>query len=184
MTKTSPDDGTDFAGVLDWTHDVRQAGQQGIEIAREATATELAAVAAALGVLSCDNLKVRYTLRPAGKARYVLTGSIDVTVTQSCVVTLEPITTHSREEFTVELWPRDEVPAIDAGILDALDDDGPEPIDNGTIAIGRLVLEYVACMIDPYPRRPDTVFSWVDEAAEASDGGNPFAKLKALRKKS
>lgn len=184
MTKTSQGDGTDFAGVLNWTHDVRLAGEQGIEIAREATASELTAVAAALGVLSCDFLKVRYTLRPAGKTRHVLTGSIDAAVTQSCVVTLEPVTTQSSEEFTVELWPRDEVPPIEDGVLDALDDEGPEPIDNGTVAIGHLVLEYVACMIDPYPRRPDTVFSWVDEAAEASDGGNPFAKLKALRKES
>ena len=181
MTQKSQGDGTDFAAVLNWTHDVRLAGEHGIEISREATPAELAAVAAALGVLSCDSLKVRYTLRPAGKNRYLLTGSVDIAVTQSCVVTLEPVTTHSREELSVELWPRDEVPAVDAGVLDALDDDGPEAIDNGTIVIGRLVVEYVACMIDPYPRRPDTVFSWVDEAAEATGSGNPFAKLKGLR---
>jgi hypothetical protein len=102
-------------------------------------------------------------------------------VTQPCVVTLEPIASQSREEFSLELWPREE---IDAGIVEDLDGDDPEPIDNGVIAIGRLVLEYAACMIDPFPRKADAAFSWVDDAAQASDSGNPFAKLKALRGKS
>ena len=184
MTQIPDGDGAAPSAVLHWMHDVRHVGEQDVEIAREATPSELAAVAAALGVLSCDGLTVRYTLRPSGKSRYLLTGSVDVTVTQSCVITAEPVTTQSRQEFCVELWPRDQVPTIDAGTLDALDDDGPEPFDNSTIAIGRLVFEYVACMIDPYPRKPDTVFSWVDEVAEASGSGNPFAKLKGLRGRS
>lgn len=184
MTQRSEGEGDDVVSVLDWMHDVRLAGEQGIEIVREATPAELTAVAAALGVLSCDRLKVQYMLRPAGKSRYKLTGTIDLAVTQSCVVTLEPIASHSREEFSLELWPREDMPVIDAGIVEDLDGDDPEPIDNGVIAIGRLVLEYAACMIDPFPRKADVAFSWVDDAAQASDSGNPFAKLKALRGKS
>ncbi|MFM9848427.1 MAG: YceD family protein [Hyphomicrobiaceae bacterium] len=181
MTQISEGDGNDLGRVLDWTHDVRLADKQDTEIVHEATPAELAAVAAALGVLSCDGLRVRYALRPAGKTRYVLTGVIELAVTQSCVVTLEPVTTSKREEFSLELWPREDLPAIDAGVVEDLDDDDPEPIDSGVIAIGRLVLEHAACMIDPYPRKPGVAFSWVDQAAEASDSGNPFAKLKGLR---
>jgi uncharacterized metal-binding protein YceD (DUF177 family) len=184
MTQISEGEGDDLGRVLDWTHDVRLADEQGTEIVREAAPAELTAVAAALGVLSCDGLKVRYTLHPAGKTRYVLTGVIELAVTQSCVVTLEPVATSKREEFSLELWPRDDMPAIDAGVVEDLDDDDPEPIDGGLIAIGRLVLEHAACMIDPYPRKPGVAFSWVDQAAEASDSGNPFAKLKGLRKQS
>lgn len=184
MTQTSQGDGNDLANVLAWTHDVRRADEHGTEIVREATPAERTAVAAALRVLSCDSLKVRYTLRPATKNRYALSGVIDLAVTQACVVTLEPVTARCREEFAVELCPRDEMPAVDEGVLDDLEDDEFEPIDNSEAAIGRIVLEYAACMIDPYPRKADVAFSWVDAAAEASDGGNPFAKLKQLRGKS
>jgi len=184
MTQISEGEGGDLGRVLDWTHDVRLADKQGTEIVHEAVPAELTAVAAALGVISCDGLKVRYTLRPAGKTRYVLTGVIDLAVRQSCVVTLEPLTTSKREEFSFELWPREDLPAIDAGVVEDLDDADPEPMDNGMIAIGRLMLERAACMIDPYPRKADAAFSWVDEAAEASDSGNAFAKLKGLRGKS
>ena len=184
MTQASENGGDDLTRVLDWTHDVRQASEQDIEIVREATPAELAAVAAALCVLSCDRLKVRYTLRPAGKSRYILTGVIDLAVTQTCVVTLEPLEAKSSEELSMELWPREEIPAVHDGVVDDLEDDDIEPIDNGVVNIGRIVLEYAACMIDPYPRKTDAAFSWIDEAGEASDTGNPFAKLKELRGKS
>lgn len=184
MTQTSESGGHDLARVLDWTHDVRLASAQGTEIVREATPPELTAVAAALAVLSCDSLKVRYTLRPAGKSRYGLTGVIDLVVTQACVVTLEPVEARSSEAFSVELWPREEMPAIGEGVVGDLEDEELEPIDNSVVDIGRIVLEYAACMIDPYPRKAEAAFSWVDAAAEASDSGNPFAKLKALRGKS
>ncbi len=183
MTQASESGGNDLARVLDWTHDVRQASEQGIEIVREATPAELTAAAAALGVLSCGRLKVRYTLRPAGKSRYVLSGAIDLAVTQACVVTLEPLEAKSSEDLSIELWPREEMPATDDGVVGDLDDDEIEPIDNGVVNIGRIVLEYAACMIDPYPRKADAAFSWIDEAGEASDTGNPFAKLKELRGK-
>jgi len=183
MIQASKDGGDGLAGVLAWTHDVRLADQQGTEIVREATPAERAAVAAALGVLSCDHLKVRYTLRPANKDRYLLTGVIDLAVTQACVVTLEPVTARSSESFSVELWPNEDVPAIDAALVGDLDGDEIEPIDNGLVAIGRIVLENAACMIDPYPRKADAAFSWVDEAGQTSDSGNPFAKLKELRRK-
>jgi uncharacterized metal-binding protein YceD (DUF177 family) len=184
MTQASESGGHDLTSVLDWTHDVRQASEQGIEIVREATPAELTAVAAALGVPSCDRLKVRYTLRPAGKGRYLLTGVIDLAVTQTCVVTLEPLEAKSSEELSMELWPREEIPAMHEGVVDDLEDDDIEPIDNGVVNIGRIVLEYAACMIDPYPRKTDAAFSWIDEAGEASDTGNPFARLKELRGKS
>jgi hypothetical protein len=184
MMQTSESGGQDRTRVLDWTHDVRLASAQGTEIVREATPAELTAVTAALAVLSCDSLKVGYTLRPAGKSRYSLTGVIDLAVTQACVVTLEPLEARSSEKFSVELWPREEMPAIDDGVVGDLEDDEIEPIDNGVVEIGRIVLEYAACMIDPYPRKAEAAFSWVDSAAEASDGGNPFAKLKEFRGKS
>jgi uncharacterized metal-binding protein YceD (DUF177 family) len=184
MTQTSEGGGNDLANVLDWTHDVRRADDHGTEIVRTATAAERQAVAAALRVLSCEALEVRYTLRPSTKNRYALTGVIDLSVTQACVVTLEPVAQRSSEEFAVELWPRDEMPAVDEGVVGDLDDDEFEPIDNGEVAIGRIVLEYAACMIDPYPRQDGAAFSWADEAAEASDSDSPFAKLKALRGKS
>jgi uncharacterized metal-binding protein YceD (DUF177 family) len=145
---------------------------------READSTERAAIAAQLELLSCERFKVRYSLRPLDRGRAAFAGDLEADITQPCVVTLEPVESHLTGTFAVELWPVGELPASDDGVLDALADDVIEPIENGTIVAGRIVLERLGDLIDPYPRSPGATFSWTDEKAEAKGSDNPFAKLK------
>ena len=63
--------------------------------------------------------------------------------------TLEPVDSRFRGTFAVELWPGGDLPASDGGTLDALADDVIEPVENGTIDVGRVVLERLADLIDP-----------------------------------
>jgi hypothetical protein len=68
----------------------------------------------------------------------------------------------------------DDVPGDDDETVDP-----PEPIENGTINLGRLATDVLYLAIDPYPRKPDAVFEPKVLAADPED--HPFAALKALQ---
>ena len=59
--------------------------------------------------------------------------------------------------------------------------DPPEPIENGTIDLGRVATDALYLAVDPYPRKSGAVFEPVVEAADPED--HPFAALKALQAK-
>ena len=61
-----------------------------------------------LDILSCDALRVSYTLEALEKERFRLSGTIEAGVTQACVVTLEPVPSTISETFSVELYPATE----------------------------------------------------------------------------
>jgi hypothetical protein len=170
--------------TLNWTHEVRELVGPAIDVAREADPAERAAVAAHLELLSCESLKVRYVLRPLDEGRAALCGSLEADITQSCVVTLEAVASTLSATFSLELWPAGDLPARGDGTVDALVDDEPEVIENGTIDVGHVVLEHMADLVDPYPRKPGATFSWIDEKAAAAGSDGPFAKLKHLDRRS
>jgi hypothetical protein len=163
--------------TLNWTYEIRDL-KQALDAVREANPTERTAIAAYLDLLSCEKFKVRYSLRPLDQGRADLTGSVEAEVTQSCVVTLEPIESKLSGAFAVELWPAGDLPVSGDKTLDALADDAIEPIDSGTIDVGRIALEHLADLIDPYPRSPGATFSWTDEKDASKGSDHPFAKLK------
>lgn len=169
---------------LNWTHDVREFFGPPIDVVREANAAERSAVAAHLELLSCDSLSVRYSLRPLDKGRAALAGELQADITQTCVVTLEPIASRLGATFALELWPASDLPTSDSVSLDVAVEDEPEAIENGKIDVGRVVIEQMADRIDAYPRKPGTNFSWTDEKAAAADSDSPFAKLKHLGRRS
>jgi len=57
--------------------------------------------------------------------------------------------------------------------------DGPEPMVDGVIDLGRLAIDVLLLAIDPYPRKPGAVFE--PEVATADPDDHPFAALKALQ---
>jgi len=170
--------------AVNWTHRVGEIGERPLEVERKALPSELPAVANELDVPSCEALSARYTIRPLGRGRYMLTGKAEATVTQSCVITLEPITSSVSDAFEIEFWPPDDLPgAVSADAIEAFGPDEPEAIVNGVIDVGVIILDSLSGAIDRYPRKPGAVFSWVDKKADA-DSDNPFAKLKGFGRQS
>ena len=163
--------------MLNWTHEMRDLGPT-LDVVREANPAQRAAMAAHLELLSCESFKVHYSLRPLDQGRAALSGDLEADITQACVVTLEPVVSRLSGTFAVELWPAGDLPATEDGTLDALADDVIEPIENGTIDVGRIALERLADLIDPYPRSPGAAFSWTDDKAAPKGSDSPFAKLK------
>jgi uncharacterized metal-binding protein YceD (DUF177 family) len=169
---------------LDWPHPVAEVPRARRTTTRRATDVECAAVAAALEVPAVTALEIAYTVVATATGSYVLDGTLDAHVTQTCVVSLEPIAVAYRlplsAEFRADAADVVARPAGDgeeeAEIL-ALPD--IEPIEHGQLAIGRVAFETLGAGLDPHPRRPDAVLDW-QEPPETDT--NPFAVLAKLKR--
>jgi Large ribosomal RNA subunit accumulation protein YceD len=153
----------------------------------EATPEERAALAERFGVESLESFGFDYALQPVGKDRAHLTGQIHSTLTQLCIVTLEPVQETVEEAVSVDCIPQERIRPEAAVALEAdplaLPDDPPVPIVGGRIDVGALAREVLASAINPYPRREGAEFGWDDPKDEDGDASGPFAELAKLRSK-
>jgi hypothetical protein len=166
---------------LDWSYRVREIPEVGLRETRSATATEQASVAAALEILSCEELTARFDIRATGKGHYRLAGKVAAKLTQTCGVTLEPIPQTAEGTFDVEFWPTGSVPEQGEDEVEALSAAEIEPIEHGLIDAGRIVFETLSASVDPYPRKAGAEFQ--PDALDDPDkpAGGPFAALQKLK---
>lgn len=178
------------AGPLaDWVHAITEVPAHGLDVERQADTSERIALAAALDIVALELLTVTYRIKPFGTGRYRLTGSLQADVTQACIVTLAPVAARIREEIAEEFWPAAELGEVTAGEAaehEALAAPVHEPIEDGAIAVGRIVYEQLATAIDPYPRAPGATFAWSDAPDKGAEppsapADHPFAALKRLK---
>jgi uncharacterized metal-binding protein YceD (DUF177 family) len=162
----------------------------GLTINLAATDQERAALAARFDLQSIDSLEAAAHLAVVddhGSVR--LRASIAANVIQTCVVTLDPVPAHLQTRFEILFSPVD-MDEVDVQVtLDGGED--PEPLDGDTIDVGEVVAQQFGINLDPYPRRPDVVFS----SENTSDGNrikteedtgstaqeSPFAVLRNLK---
>jgi uncharacterized metal-binding protein YceD (DUF177 family) len=167
---------------LKWSIAAGEIAGTGLKEERRATPEERKAVAAALDILSCEDLTASYEIKPLPGGRFRLDGEVEARVTQACVVTLEPVPAVVRERFSVEFRPDGEpAEAAAEGEREVFAADDIETIRDGRIDSGRIVLEYLSAALDPYPRTPGAEFEWRDPVAERSASG-PFAALAKLKR--
>lgn len=172
-----------MAAELDWIHGLSEIPESGLARERRATPAQRAAIASALDLLACDRLEASYELKPLPQGRYLLQGSLEAEVVQSCVVTLEPVASRIAEPFEVEFRPGLGLPGS-AGVteFDALEVRDIEPLENGTIPVGRIVYENLAAAIDPFPRQEGVELEQTStEPEDVREGASPFAVLKQLK---
>lgn len=152
----------------------------------EATEAERQALALRLDLTSVDSLTASVRLWPEGGEMVRLQGTLAARVAQSCVVTLEPVTS-SIQAFVERRFgpgegvqdPQDEEVAWDG-------EDPPDAILNGYIDIGEAVAEQLSLEISPFPRAPGAEFrgysvGTADQGEAGPDG--PFSALAKLVKK-
>lgn len=159
----------------------------------EAGEAERRALAQRFDVDSIEALRADVTVnRESGGAVVHVSGRFHAELTQSCVVSGDPVPETIEEDF--EGWFSDPDAAIsltkarylkerekggEAPILEERDD--PEPIIDGQIDIGELVAQHVSLAINPYPHAPDVHYELGDDSPEPAAekaAKNPFAKLK------
>lgn len=171
---------------LSWDHATEDIPESGLEVERVATAEEREAIAGTLDLVACASLAARYKITPRGGGHFRLTGSLRAQVEQSCVVTLEPLTSDIEQGFTVDYWPETDLPAPTGGVVDVDEESELEPIVAGRLPVGRVVFECLAGAIDLFPRKPGATFE-VPEQAEGdgtSTSEGPFAALAKIKAKS
>ncbi len=166
---------------------------EGRTFAASASVEECAALAGRLGVLTIGRLRIEGVMRPRSRGKQVVVGGfLAAEVTQSCVVTLEPVVntldvTFERVfEFGIEdEWARFGDASRDL-VLGTPEIDAADPILEETIDIGEVAAEQLALELDPFPRAPGAVFETPTnetDAEPAIDTANPFAVLNRLRKR-
>lgn len=162
--------------------DLAGAGRRALTA--EADEAERRSLAEALDLLSLQRFRFTGALAPAGAADWRLSGEIEAEVTQSCVVTLAPVTAQIRE--TVERRYSPAAADEDEVEFDPLADDPPEPLGDG-VDFGAAALEALVLAIDPYPRAPGAAFAPLAAAPPGAqpmseEEARPFAGLAALKK--
>lgn len=171
---------------LNWDHPISDVPETQLNATRVAAPDELQAVARALDLVSCPSLEASYAIAPAGSGRYIVSGTLHAQVVQTCVVTLESVTSPIAADFRAVFWPEEDISPPRGGVLDLEEDTEPEPIARGQIAVGRVVFECLAENLDPYPRKPGATLDWRDPASAADAGTrpeSPFAVLANIKTK-
>lgn len=168
--------------VLSRPVDVRRLPGDGETVTIDAGAAEREALARELGIPAIERLHAELTVTPKrGGAR--VRGHVSATVVQTCVVSLDPFEAVVEEDVGVR-FSRQKAPPPGAEIdLDAVSEDGPEPLEGDIIDVGALAAEHLALGLDPYPRMPGVTFEDIVEAPEDEARPSPFAGLAGLVRK-
>jgi uncharacterized metal-binding protein YceD (DUF177 family) len=151
-----------------------------------ATEAEMQHIARLLNLVALKGLSVTYGIAYAGEGRLRLSGRLTADVTQTCVVTLDPVAAALDLPVELDFWP--------ARLLEGLEQsaeqpeallDWPEPIVDGTIDPGPALYEILATSLDPFPKREGASFEWSQQPSPTSeaeaDQSGPFAALAALK---
>ncbi len=172
--------------------DVSRLGDDSLTLAITAEPTERAQLAQAFDLVDLAAFAAEVTLaRISGTAQVRLTGRLKATVTQTCVVSLDPVESTVESTFERIYDPAAVVvaePAAGRGDDDLEDElgfdleagDPPDPLVGDRIDVGAAVAEELALSLDPYPRKPGAT---IPEAFGPEDPvkTSPFAVLRQLR---
>jgi uncharacterized metal-binding protein YceD (DUF177 family) len=140
---------------------------------------EAAALARLLDARSVRKLRFRGVLRPEG-AGWVLEAELGATVVQTCVVTLDPVTTRIDQPVR-RLFLPGEPNAAEVEVLPDGEEDEVEPLGE-RIDLGLVAIEALALALPPYPRKDGaTLPEGADMPDDAETARRPFAGLAAMR---
>ncbi|MGQ0686659.1 YceD family protein [Bradyrhizobium sp.] len=162
---------------------VAQIPERGLHRELDADAAQRKAMADVAGLREVLSAHASLDITPKSGGRFHVAGKVRARIGQTCVVTLDPIETDIDETIDLMFAPPEQIPALSDLVDDAREGAGeidpPEPIEGGTIDLGRLATDALFLGIDPYPRKADAVFD--HENAPPAPGDHPFAALKALK---
>jgi uncharacterized metal-binding protein YceD (DUF177 family) len=146
------------------------------------TPAEAEALARLLGAQAVRKLRFAGRLAPLPRGGWQLEAELGATVVQTCVVTLEPVTTRVDQEVRRSFVP---AAATRAGelLVDPEEDDEVEPLEGDRIDLGLVAIEALALALPAYPRKPGAALGAAVAGTVPEDAPKPFAALAALRGK-
>lgn len=146
-------------------------------------AKALTDIASELGVDALRKLRFEGEIKARGKRDWVLKAKLGFTVTQPCVVTLEPVTTRIDTEVTRTYLA--EMPEPEGEEVEMPEDDTQEQLGS-VIDPGQVMVEALALALPLYPRKEgvgsgDASFAGPGITPMTDEEAKPFAGLAALR---
>ena len=172
---------SDVNTLSGWTHPivVTDIPEEGQNIALAPDEETRAALARFADVIAIPVLSAHLHLQSDGSGGAVLTGTLDATVRQNCIVTLEPFDNKVHEDIALGFAAEGDVPAKSDLDIEMEESDPSDSIKNGIIDLGAVISEFLVLGIDPYPRKPGAVFEPLVAAPDPEE--HPFAALRALK---
>ncbi|WP_420863338.1 YceD family protein [Algirhabdus cladophorae] len=150
----------------------------------EPSAAVLAGLKAEFDLLDLTKLRLSGEIAPAGSTDWRLMAQLGATVTQTCVVTLDPVRTRLEEQ--VERFYTNNTPDLDiSDEIEMPDDDTIESVP-AVLDLAALATEALALALPQYPRAADaaldeTNFTEPGKQAMRDEDTRPFAGLAGLR---
>ncbi len=164
--------------------DAKALAEEGETFRYEASDAERAAIASWLSLISLRRLEAKVDAKPVTQGGVRLSVAFTADLVQSCVTTLEPLSTCLQEAFELLYLPEipRQNPAAAGGItVDVdLDEDQPEVLIDGKIDAGAAITEHLVLALDPYPRKPGAELESVSPATNKGRD-NPFSVLQGLK---
>ncbi len=183
--------------IPEWHYPVpaEEIGRSVTRFAIEAGEEEKESIARRLAIVRIELLHADISMSRDQNDHIIhICGTLTAEVIQECVVTLEPVSARIEEKFegwfadnektvSFEKARRDRLKlkaGIDVPILEENED--PEPIVDGIIDIGELVVQNLSLLLPVYPHSEGVVFEQSDEDKENQKKSelrkNPFSALK------
>jgi hypothetical protein len=162
---------------------VARLPQNGMPLKLAASEKERLALAKAHGLVSVQSFTAELLIKKWRKDGVKITGSVAADITQTCVVTLEPLAASIENEidavFVQEGSKLARPPLSPDGeiILDYEGADIPETFSGDAIDAGAVAEEFFGLAIDPYPRKPGAVLEAALDEEPGISKPSPFAKL-------
>ena len=147
-----------------------------------ANASECAAVAERLGLLSLDRLEAHAVLSRDGE-QIRARGRIKASLDQACVATGEPVTQHIDEPFDLQFMPAPNAAQADEEVELSGDDLDTIFHDGSAIDLGGAIADTLALSLDPYPRSAGADAALKEAGVMSEEEAGPFAALAALKAK-
>ncbi len=159
--------------------------KQGASFSLTPSADALREIESALGLQAVRKVRFEGDLSTFGKRDWQLNGKLGATVVQSCVVTLEPVTTRIDTDVTRQFIADYEAPSEEE--YELTDDENIEPLPT-EIDVFEILKESLALALPPYPRKENaelttSAYTEPGKKAMTDEDVKPFAGLAALRDK-
>ena len=146
------------------------------------SAEEAPALARLLGAQAVRKLRFAGRLARLAGGGWQLEGELGATVIQTCVVTLDPLTTRIDQPVRRTFLPQADATGPEL-VISPDEDDEIEPLGE-RIDLGLVAIEALALALPAYPRKPGASFGPPESAlGEEESEAKPFAALAALRGK-
>ncbi len=168
-------------------YDLGDLSDAGDEVVIKARPEDLPGLADWFDVRSVERFEAVVTLTRQSADRFLYEAVLDADLTQSCVVSLEPVPSHHHREFVRVLHlrarrGRHRAPEPEAGgilTIAAGDDEVPEELDSPRYDLAGPLLEELLLGIDPYPRAEGVELEI--PAEHRAEKESPFAALRRLK---